>query len=409
MAAATQTFKYSYRDTQGRIQNGEIEAPNEAAVSSKLRSMGLAPISIDAVRASALKREIKIPGLTDKISLKDISILSRQLATMIQAGLSIIRALNILAEQTENAALGKVVLDVRSDVETGVSLSQAIGRHPTVFPPLMINMIRAGEVGGFLDSVLLSIAENFESEVKLRNKVKSAMAYPVVVFVIAIVAVVGMLLFIVPVFANMFATLGGELPPLTAALVAISDFLKVGTIPMIIVGFGVSVFWTRNKNKKEFREKVEPLYLKLPVFGGLIQKIAISRFTRNFGAMIRAGVPILQALDIVGEASGNVVIEHAANDVRESVRTGNTLAGPLAEHAVFPAMVVQMISVGEDTGALDTMLDKIADFYDQEVESTTDALTSLIEPLMIGVLGSIIGTMIIGLYMPIFGIFELIN
>ena len=409
MATATQTFKYSYRDTQGRIQNGEIEAPNEAAVSSKLRSMGLAPISIDAVRESALKREIKIPGLTDKIGLKDISILSRQLATMIQAGLSIIRALNILAEQTENAALGKVVLDVRSDVETGTSLSQAVGRHPTVFPPLMINMIRAGEVGGFLDSVLLSIAENFESEVKLRNKVKSAMAYPTVVFVIAIVAVVGMLLFIVPVFANMFATLGGELPPLTAALVSISDFLKVGTIPMIIVGFGVSVLWTKNKNKKAFRERVEPLYLKLPVFGGLIQKIAISRFTRNFGAMIRAGVPILQALDIVGEASGNVVIEHAANDVRESVRTGNTLAGPLAEHSVFPAMVVQMISVGEDTGALDTMLDKIADFYDQEVESTTDALTSLIELLMIGVLGSIIGTMIIGLYMPIFGIFELIN
>jgi len=328
---------------------------------------------------------------------------------MIQAGLSILRALNILAEQTESKALARVVVDVRSDVESGVSLSQAISRHPKVFPPLMINMVRAGEVGGFLDNVLLSVAENFEGEVKLRGKIKSAMAYPTVVFVIAIVAVIGMLLFIVPVFSGMFLQLGGKLPALTQMLVNMSAFLKVAIIPLVIVIVVASVLWKQNKHKKGFRNVVEPIYLKAPVFGALVRKLAIARFTRNFGAMIKAGVPILQALDIVSEASGNVVVERAAKDVKESVRTGNSLAGPLADHPIFPTMVVQMIAVGEDTGALDTMLEKIADFYDQEVESTTDALTSLIEPLMIAVLGSIIGTMIIALYMPIFGIFDLIK
>lgn len=407
--ATTQTFKYSYRDAGGKIQGGEIEAPNEAAVSARLKSMGLAPISIEPVRVSALKKDISIPGFTDKIKLKDISILARQLATMIQSGLSIIRALNILAEQTESKALAKVIIDVRGDVESGVSLSQALARHPRVFPPLMINMVRAGEVGGFLDNVLLSIAENFEAEVKLRGKVKSAMTYPVVVFFIAIAATIGMLIFIVPVFTKMFADLGGELPPLTKALVGVSAFAKYGTLPIIIGIVIFSAWWGKNKHRKEFREKVEPIYIKVPVFGQLIRKIAVARFARNFGAMIHAGVPILQALDIVGEASGNIVIEHACRDVRESVRTGNSLAAPLTEHPVFPPMVVQMIAVGEDTGALDKMLDKIADFYDQEVESTTEALTSLIEPLMIAVLGGIVGTMIIALYMPIFGVFDLIK
>ena len=409
MATTMQTFKYSYRDAQGKIQGGEIEAPNETAVSQRLRSMGLAPLSIAPVRVSALNSDIKIPGLGEKITLKDISVLARQLATMIQAGLSILRALNILAEQTESKALSRVVVDVRSDVESGVSLSQALSRHPKVFPPLMINMVRAGEVGGFLDNVLLSVAENFEGEVKLRSKIKSAMAYPTVVFVIAIVAVIGMLLFIVPVFSGMFLELGGKLPALTQFLVNASAFLKIAIFPIVILIVVAAVLWKQNKHKKGFRNVVEPIYLKAPVFGQLVRKLAIARFTRNFGAMIKAGVPILQALDIVSEASGNIVVERAAKDVKESVRTGNTLAGPLTEHPIFPTMVVQMIAVGEDTGALDTMLEKIADFYDQEVESTTDALTSLIEPLMIGVLGSIIGTMIIALYMPIFGIFDLIK
>ncbi len=407
--AATKTYEYSVRDSQGKIQKARVEAPSEAAVAQRLRGMGLAPVAITEVKTTALSADLKIPGLSDRIGLKDVSIMARQLATMIQSGLSLLRALNILSDQTENQALARKIQDVRSDVETGVSMSQALSKHPETFPPIMINMIRAGEIGGFLDNVLVSIAENFEASVKLRGKVKSAMTYPVVVFVIAIVAVVGMLLFIVPTFANMFASLGGELPWITQLLVNMSAFLKVAGIPILAGIVGLAFFWMRNKHKQEFRERVEPLYLKAPVFGMLTRKIALARFTRNFGAMIKAGVPILQALDIVGEASGNIVIERAAKDVKESVRTGQSLAGPLADHPIFPPMVVQMIAVGEDTGALDEMLEKIAEFYDQEVEATTEQLTSLIEPLMIGFLGGIVGFMVIGLYMPIFGIFELIN
>ncbi len=409
MAAALKKFEYSVRDTQGRVQKGALEASSKEAVASKLRDMHLAPISIDEISTGGLNTEIKIPGLSDRIKLKDIAVMARQLATMISSGLSLLRALTILAEQTENEALARIIFEVRSDVESGRSLSVSLQKHPKVFPPLMINMVRAGEVGGFLDDVLVSVAENFEADVKLRGKVKSAMTYPVVVFVIAVLAVIGMLLFIVPIFAQMFDDLGGELPFLTQILVAMSNGLKVGLLPFLVV-LGVGIYlWRANKNKRGFREKVEPMYLKAPVFGGLVQKIALARFSRNLGAMLRSGVPILQSLEIVGEASGNIVIENAANDVRDSVRTGNSLARPLSEHKIFPPMVVQMMAVGEDTGALDTMLDKIADFYDAEVEATTEQLTSLIEPLMIAVLGGIIGFMVIGLYMPIFSIFELVQ
>ncbi|WNM25771.1 type II secretion system F family protein [Demequina capsici] len=409
MATQTQTYEYQIRDAAGKVQTGKIEAVSEAAVSARLKSMGMAPISIKAEKTGGLNTEIKIPGLSDRISLKDIAVMARQLATMIQAGLSLLRAMTILSEQTENQALVKVIREVRTDIETGNSLSASLGKHPEVFPPLMINMVRAGEVGGFLDDVLVSIAENFESSVKLRGKIKSAMTYPIVVFAIAVLAVIGMLLFIVPVFAKMYTDLGGTLPALTQFLVNMSTALKYGFVPLVIGIVVLVVWWNRNKNNRKFREVVEPLYLKAPVFGSLVQKIAIARFTRNFGAMIKAGVPILQALDIVGEASGNVVIEDASKAVKESVRTGNSLAAPLTQHPVFPPMVVQMIAVGEDTGALDEMLAKVADFYDQEVESTTEALTSLIEPLMIAVLGGIVGFMVIALYLPIFGVFDLIQ
>jgi len=328
---------------------------------------------------------------------------------MISAGLSLLRALSILAEQTESKALAKVLVQVRNDVETGVSFSVALSKHTQVFPPLMINMVRAGEVGGFLDEVLLSIAANFESEVKLRGKIKSAMTYPVVVFVIAILATIGMLLFIVPVFSGLFTSLGGELPLPTKILVWCAQAMKITIIPAVIAFIAFSIWWGRHKNDRAVRIRLDPIKLKMPVFGLLTRKIAVSRFTRNFGTMIHAGVPILQALDIVGETSGNIVIERAAKAVQESVRRGESLSAPLSQHPVFPAMVVQMMSVGEDTGALDTMLAKIADFYDAEVEATTEQLTSLIEPLMIVVIGAMIGSMVIAMYMPIFGIFDLIN
>lgn len=408
MATATMTFQYSVRDRTGKLVTGKIEADSPGAVASKLKSMGYAPVSISQTNAG-MSREINLPKLGAKVKLKDLAVFSRQFATMINSGLSLLRSLSILEEQTESKELSKVLTLVRQDVETGQSLSVALGQHPDIFPPLMVNMIKAGEVGGFLDSVMLQIAENYEAETKLRGKIKSAMTYPVVVFVIAILAVIGMLLFIVPIFAKMFTDLGGQLPAPTKVLIFMSNVLKFG-FPFFLVGAVVGlIVWARVKHTDRVRGFVDPLKLKMPVFGNLFQKVALSRFTRNLGTMLTSGVPILQSLEIVGETSGNVVLVRASQDIQDSVRRGESLSAPLGNHWIFPPMVVQMISVGEDTGALDTMLHKISDFYDQEVEATTEALTSLIEPLMIALLGGIIGSMIIALYMPIFKIFDLIK
>ena len=407
--ASTATFEYKVRDHTGTLKSGKLEAESPTQVAAKLKQMGYAPVSITK-SGGGMSTEIKIPGFgKPKIKLKDLAVFSRQFATMINAGLSLLRALNILTEQTENKELARILGEVRNDIETGNAVSAAMAKHPDAFPPLMVNMSRAGEVGGFLDQVLLQIADNYEAEVKLRGKVKSAMTYPVVVLCIAVLAVIGMLLFIVPTFAGLFKQLGGTLPAPTRVLVAMSSGLKVGIIPlivMIVVGMQV---WRRIKHKKRVREFVDPLKLKMPVFGPLFQKIALTRFCRNLGTMMHSGVPILQSLDIVAETTGNIVIEHATRAVQESVRTGEALTKPLSEHPVFPPMVVQMMAVGEDTGALDTMLHKIAEFYDQEVESTTESLTALIEPLMLAFLGGIVGSMIVALYMPIFKIFDLIK
>ena len=407
MATATKTFDYSVRDRKGQLVSGRLEAPTEAALVQKLRGMGYAPVSIRESNAG-MNKEISLPG-GNRVKLKDLAVMSRQFATMINSGLSLLRALAILSEQTESKPLAKTLGEVRNAVETGQSLSAAMGKHPKVFPPLMVNMTRAGEVGGFLDSVLLQIAANYEAEVKLRSKIKSAMTYPVVVFVIAILAVVGMLLFIVPIFAKMFADLGGTLPAPTRVLVFLSTAMRWAAPVLLVLGIVGTVVWSKVRHEEKVRSFVDPLKLKIPVFGSLFQKVAISRFSRNLGTMLASGVPILQSLEIVGDTSGNIVIRNAARDVEESVRRGESLAVPLSEHKVFPPMVVQMLAVGEDTGAMDTMLHKISDFYDQEVEATTEALTSLIEPLMIAVLGSVVGAMIIALYMPIFSVFDLIK
>jgi len=408
-AAASRTFEYAVRNRDGKIVKGRIEAQNEGAVAARLRTMGAAPLSISEISNTGLNRSLSIPGFRDKIGMKDLAVMSRQLATMINAGLSLLRSLQILSEQTDNRALAKVLVLVRTDVEAGSALSFSLGRHAAVFPPLMINMIKAGEVGGFLDRVLISVAENYEAEVKLRSKIKSAMTYPVVVFCMAILATTGMLLFIVPVFAAMFANLGGELPLPTRVLVFLSQLLKWLAPVLLVVGIVFGSWWAKHKNDVSVRSRIDPIKLKVPIFGSLFRKVAVARFTRNFGTMVRSGVPILQALDTVGETSGNMVVENAAKAVRDSVRSGQSLAAPLREHPVFPPMVVQMIAVGEDTGALDDMLYKISEFYDQEVEATAEQLTSLIEPLMIAVLGAVIGSMIVALYMPIFTIFNLIG
>jgi type IV pilus assembly protein PilC len=409
MATATATFEYKVRDQAGKIKTGKLDAESQAQVASKLKSMGYAPISVTQSNAG-MNKQLTIPGFgKKKVKLKDLAVFSRQFATMVNSGLSLLRALNILCEQTENPELARVLGEVRTDIESGNSLSAGMGKHPDVFPPLMVNMCKAGEVGGFLDSVMLQIATNYEAETRLRGKVKSAMTYPVVVLCIALLAVVGMLLFIVPTFASLFSTLGGTLPLPTRILVTLSNGLKLGIIPLIVlIVVGVQV-WKRVKRTPQVRNVVDPLKLKLPVFGELFRKIALTRFARNLGTMMKSGVPILQSLDIVADTTGNVVLERATRAVQDSVRTGESLAKPLTEHPVFPPMVVQMMAVGEDTGALDTMLEKIAEFYDQEVEATTEALTALIEPLMIAFLGGIIGSMIIALYMPIFKIFDLIK
>ncbi len=404
----TATFEYKVRDRSGKMKTGKLEAETQAQVANKLKTMGYSPVSITET-GTGLQKEIKIPGFTAKVKLKDLAVFSRQFATMINSGLSLLRALTILTEQTENKELARVLREVRNDVETGNSLSASMAKHPNAFPPLMVNMTKAGEVGGFLDMVLLQIAENYEAEVKLRGKVKAAMTYPVVVFVIAILAVVGMLLFIVPVFVGLFADFDSELPAPTRFLVFLSGLMKI-IAPLGLVGvIAFFVSWPKLKHDQRVRNTLDPLKLKLPIFGALFRKIALARFARNLGTMMKSGVPILQSLDIVADTTGNVVLERAVRAVQNSVRQGEALAAPLTNHSVFPPMVVQMMSVGEDTGALDSMLHKIAEFYDQEVEATTEALTALIEPLMIVVIGSIIGAMIIALYMPIFSLMNVIS
>lgn len=402
---ATTAFKYQVRDRSGKLISGELSAETEAALVQKLKSMGYAPVSIEQANAG-LNKEINIPGFGNKVKLKDLAIMSRQFATMINSGLSLMRALTILATQTENKELGRVLTEVRNEVESGSALSAAMSKHPKVFPPLMVNLCRAGEVGGFLDTVLLQIAENYEAEVKLRSKIKSAMTYPIVVGCIAVVALIVMLTFVVPSFAKIFTSLGAKLPAPTQLLVDISHAMKFGLPTLIVLSIVGYIVWNRIKHQERVRRVVDPIKLKVPVFGPLFQKVAIARFTRNLGMMIKSGVPILQALEIVSDTTGNWTITAAARDVQDSVRQGESLTQPLSEHAVFPPMVVQMMAVGEDTGALDTMLAKIAEFYDQEVEATAEALTALIEPIMIAVLGGIVGSMIVALYLPIFEVYN---
>jgi type IV pilus assembly protein PilC len=406
--AATLTFAYTGRDSTGKLVKGRVDAAGEASVVSRLRTMGIAPISIKQVSAgTGLNRDISLGGFFDKkVTIKDIAVMSRQLATMIGAGLPLLKALTILADQSENPKLAATLDEVRGGVEEGSSFSDSLAKHTRVFPPIFINLVRAGEVGGFLETALESVAKNYEKEVELKATIKSALTYPVVVLIMALLAVVGMIVFIVPVFKDLFEDLGGTLPLPTQILVVISaNMVWLG--PLLIVGGIVgSVWWRANRHTPKFRSVYEPMLLKMPVFGDLFKKIAIARFARNFGTMIGSGVPILQALSIIGSTSGNWEVEQAVQSVQDSVRQGRSIAAPLAQQAIFPTMVTQMIAVGEDAGALETMLDKIADFYDSEVQSTTEALTSLIEPIMIAFLGVVLGGMIVALYLPIFDIFN---
>lgn len=403
-------FDYRGRDGTGKLVKGRLDAASEGAVVQRLRTMGVSPIAItEAKPGTGLQTEIKIPGFEKGVGLKDLAIMSRQASTMLSSGLSLLRALTILADQTDNKKLKDILGKVRDDVERGVSFSDAVAKYPVDFPPIMINMIRAGETGGFLDQAMDSIAANFEKEHKLRSTIKSAMTYPVVVLVMSLLAVVIMLIFIVPIFQDMFASLGGQLPLPTLILVWLSHaMVYVGPVLAVVLVVGW-VWWRANRNSERVRGLIDPLKLRLPVFGQLNRKIVMARFSRNLSNMIGAGVPILEALQIAGKVSANIVVERALHRVSESVRKGESIAAPLERETVFPAMVAQMIAVGEDAGSMELMLERIAVFYDNEVEASTEALTSLIEPLLIGFLGVVVGGMIVALYLPIFQISSLVK
>jgi type IV pilus assembly protein PilC len=403
---ATLAYAYTGRDATGKIVKGKLEGSSESAVVARMRTMGLSPVSIaEDAAGTGLNMELNL-GFKKRVKTKDLAVASRQIATMIAAGLSLLRTLTIISEQTENKRLAQAFAVVRGDVEVGSSFSDAIAKQPDIFPPLMLNLVRAGEVGGFLEGSLESIAANYEAEVKLNGKIKSAMTYPVIVLIIAVVAVAAMLIFIVPVFSAMFKSLNATLPLPTEILVVLSQgMVWIGPIVLVLIVAFV-IWWRGHKNDLRVRMFVDPLKLKIPVFGELMKKVSVARLTRNLAMMMGAGVPILRSLTIVGAVANNWVVEQALMKVGESVRQGKTIAEPLSREPLFPAMVTQMIAVGEDSGALEVMLRKVSDFYDQEVEAMTEQLTALIEPIMIAVIGVLVGGMIVALYMPIFDIYS---
>ncbi|HKN91857.1 MAG TPA: type II secretion system F family protein [Acidimicrobiia bacterium] len=399
-----QSFAYKVRDPQGKLVSGTLEAESVATVAGKLRQMGFVPVAIESNDRKAIARDIRIPGLSGRIKLKEVAVFSRQFATMINSGLTLLRALSILSEQTTNKELARIIGEVRKDVERGVALSVAMSKHPKAFSNLYVAMVRSGEMGGSLDAVLTRLATTIEKQVALRRKVKSAMTYPIVVGVIVVLILMAMLIFVVPMFKGMYADLNSKLPAPTLILLTVSNIFKK-FFPLVALGVGLLVWWIRRWAKTDAgRRTLDVVKLRVPVFGQLNHKTALARFSRSLAALVRAGVPILDALEIVSQTSGNVVISDAVADTQTAVKAGESLARPLESHSVFPPMVTQMISVGEETGALDELLEKIADFYEAEVEAMVEALTSLIEPLLIVVMGVTVGGMVVALYMPMFGI-----
>jgi type IV pilus assembly protein PilC len=405
--AITRTFDYKIVDSAGKYAKGKIEASNQAAAAQLLRQQGLVPVAIEAGSDSLLRKDLSIPGLGARVKLKDLAVFGRQFATMTASGMSLLRSLAVLEDQADKPPLKRAIADVRTDIEAGMSLSAALTKHPKIFPALMVAMVRAGETGGFLDGALERIANTFEKEAALRGKIKSALTYPVIVLMFTALLIAGVLIFIVPIFEDMFAQFGGELPLPTQIIVTAShNLVWAGPLLIALGSAGTALLRREMRRRPELRLKVDRLKLRLPVFGSLFTKIAISRFSRNLGTLLGVGVPVLQALDVVGATTGNAVITEAMKDLQDSVRNGQPMSAPLSKHPVFPGMVAQMIEVGEESGQISQMLDKVADFYDREVESATDALTASIEPIMVVVMGVVVGGMVICLYLPMFTIYE---
>jgi type IV pilus assembly protein PilC len=404
--SATKVFRYSSIDATGHRTKGTVEAPNEAAATHMLKQRGEVPLEVSAA-GQGLDRDIKIPGLGNRVKLKDLAVFARQFATMTASGMSLLRSLSILEEQASSPPLKKALGELRNDVSGGGSLSASMAKHDKVFPRLMIAMIRAGETGGMIDRALEQIADSLEKDTALRGKIKSAMTYPAIVLAFTFVLIAAVLIFIVPIFEAMFKNLGGQLPAITQFLVDTSHNMPwIG--PLVLgTGIGGSIAYKRQvRTSADFRLKVDRIKLKMPVFGSLFRKLAMSRFARNLGLLLNVGVPVMQALAVVGETTGNEVINVAMKDVQAAVRDGHPMSSAMRHHDIFPTMVTQMVEVGEESGQISQMLDKVADFYDREVDSAADSLTASIEPIMVLVMGAVVGGMVVCLYLPMFTIYQ---
>ncbi len=401
------SFSYRGFDQRGTQVSGEIEGSSKAAAAAILRGKGLTVVDLNEIKATWAT--IEVGG---RIKPRDLTIFSRQFATMVNSGLSILRCLYVLEEQSTNKKLSAIIAKVSSDVESGSTLSDALAKHPQVFNRLYISMISAGEVGGILDDVLNRLATQLEKEDSIRRAVKSAMVYPALIGSLAIAVLVGMVLFLIPIFAAMYRDLGNaQLPALTRFMVDLSAIFRSvwGLVFLAVIIFMV---WgiKRLLRTEKGRMAWDRFKLVIPMgVGQIIRKLAVARFSRTFGTLVSSGVPILQAIDITGKAAGNVVIESAMERVHHQVREGQSITGQLEQEKIFPAMVTQMISVGEETGSLDTMLAKIAEFYEEEVDSSIKALTSILEPILMLFVGGIVGLVVISMYLPIFSMMNIVN
>lgn len=393
------TFVWTGRTPKGTMQKGEVVAKNRDEVIALLRKQS---ILVTSVQQKMGEISISLPGFKGKVKEKDIVIFTRQLATMIDAGLPLVQCLEILSNQTDNKVFAKAIAEIRSDVEAGSTYADALKKHPKIFDDLYVNMVAAGEAGGILDTILNRLAKYIEKAMKLKKQIKGAMIYPSTIVSVAVIVITVLMIWVIPTFASIFTDMGGALPLPTQIVIGASHFMKSNIIYMaigaIVFGFLFRAYYRTQKG----RRVIDHLALKLPVLGDLIQKASVANFTRTLGTLISSGVPILEALIIVARTAGNKVIEEAILFARQSISEGKTIAEPIGKAKVFPPMVVQMIAVGETTGALDAMLSKIADFYDDEVDAAVAALTSLLEPMLMIFLGVTIGFIVVAMYLPIF-------
>ncbi|MCF4967550.1 type II secretion system F family protein [Nostoc sp. CMAA1605] len=399
------TFVARVRDSQGKTRSEKVVAESLADARTNLRDKGF--VVQDLKQSGGGFDFQKFQNSFAKVTVKEKAVFSRQLATLVNAGVAIVRGLGVLGDQCENPKMKQALIDISNDVQSGVNLSDAMRKHPDCFDGLYVSMIQAGEVGGVLDEVLNRLAKLLEDMARLQNQIKSALAYPVVVGFLATAIFVGMTVFLIPIFAKIFQELGTELPALTAFLMTCSQILRSPWALVIIASLvGVRFAFTQYYKTRVGKETIDRLSLKMPLFGDLIQKSAVARFSRTFGSLTRSGVPILTSLEIVRDTSGNQVVANAIDGARAEIQQGGMISLALQKANVFPAMAIQMISIGEETGELDGMLMKVADFYEDEVEQAVKALTSVLEPIMILVLGGMVGTILLAMYLPLFKVFE---